>query len=359
MIDNEKGQNKKKTSKKLIAVFIILGFLIVIAGALVGTFIAMRTIGKRSMENRRQEATVAFDEAYDNETGLSFEDGRIKYNGSVYEFNNEVSTFLFVGVDSPELSHEDGAVADSGLADTILIAVLNEAEKSLRIIPVDRNSITEIEIYNSFGESVGTSMAQIAYAYAYGDGKELSCDHTADVVSEFLYGIPVHAYFAMPWSVISDVNDSVGGVTVELTEDMPLYNGKKTIEYKKGDTVRLRGALAESYLKARQGVGDGSNAGRMSRQKNYLSLLIEKAKSAFFKDVTLVVDIYKIIKDKTCTDLTESEMIYLATLLTDLNIEFLSIPGRTETDGEYDKFYADGERLLELVLDVFYLPISS
>lgn len=311
------------------------------------------------MENRRQEATVDFNETLDDTSGLSFEDGRIRYKGSLYEFNKGLSTFLFIGVDSPELSHEEGAVADSGLADTILIAVLDEKEKTLKIIPIDRNSITEIEIYNSFGEMVGTSMSQIAYAYAYGDGKEQSCDRTAKIVSEYLYGTPVHAYFAMPLSVIADVNDSVGGVTVELTEDMPLYNGKKTIEYKKGDTVHLRGALAESYLRARQGVGDGSNAERMSRQKNYISLLMEKAKSAFLGDVTLVVDIYNLIKEKTCTDLTESEMLYLATALGDLKIEFLSIPGTTETDGEYDEFYADGEKLLELVLDVFYVSVSS
>ena len=153
------------------------------------------------------------------------------------------------------------------------------------------------------------------------------------------------------------MNDMVGGVTVTLEHDMKL--DKK--EYKAGTVLKLMGEEAELYLRARTGVGDETNASRIARQQEYMKLFIEQAKNKMLGDFSLVGEIYNTVMASSCTDVTATEAVYLATEIFGYTIEFRSIAGETvygsseESEENSDMFYPDSDELYRTVIDIFYV----
>ena len=73
-------------------------------------------------------------------------------------------------------------------------------------------------------------------------------------------------YMALDMSGITALNDALGGVTVTLEEDFSSLDPQMV----KGATITLRGKQAETFVRGRTGVGDGTNAARMRRQKAFM-----------------------------------------------------------------------------------------
>ena len=111
---------------------------------------------------------------------------------------------------------------------------------------------------------------------AYGDGEDKSCRLVAEAVSQLLEDIPIQKYISSDLSSISQINDLVGGVTVTVPGDDLEYLGAR---FKKGRTLKLEGEMAEQFVRSRNTEEDFSNAGRMERQKVYLTAYLENCRS--------------------------------------------------------------------------------
>ncbi len=328
-----------------IVVAVLLAIFMIVAGTVLGVVFAMRQIGKNSLSDRRQNSDIYSDYEYDPNV--------IRLNGETYRYNEDLTNFLFLGIDSEELGNPDKIYAGGGFSDVILLGVIDEKNERLTILSIDRNTVVPVKAYDGEGVSLGTADAQIARAYSYGDGKEKSVELSSDAVSELLFGVPINGWYALSISAVSTVNDMIGGVTVTLADDMEL--GKE--EFKAGETLTLMGKQAEAFLSARRDVGDGSNTARLSRQQQYLAEFIRQAKSTMLGDFSLVGDIFNAVLEKSCTDITASEAVYLATEISTYEIEFRSIAGETVTsDAEKaDMFYPDTDELYRMVIDIFYV----
>lgn len=381
---NKKFSLARLSKGALVALICILVVVIILAGALVGAFFALKTAGRASLADRR-----------DDEAEYEFDPNAITFEGKSYIPRNDLTTFLFMGVDTGYIHHvfekdlirrfttwaeragmtydeyveqwkqkqiENGNSAyidevfslpniASGQADVLLLVVLDEKNKSAEIISIDRNSMSYFETFDPSGSSMGVAESQICLAYSYGDGAHESCKKTVSAVSDFLYEIPIHAYYSMKYMAIREVNDAVGGVAVEIKDDMASVDERFVL----GEKVLLDGELAEKYLTARKNVGDGSNEGRLDRHKEYIMSFIDSAVSAVKKDLTLPFELYNKIADNSTTDLTVDEIVYLATLATELDISFHSIEGTTDSSGTFDEFRPDDDALWQLILDIFYI----
>ena len=73
----------------MLAVFIIL------AGTVLGVVLAMREIGKSNLADRREDPDKYYDYVYDPDV--------IRFNGETYRYNKDLTNFLFLGIDKPEL----------------------------------------------------------------------------------------------------------------------------------------------------------------------------------------------------------------------------------------------------------------
>lgn len=78
-------------------------------------------------------------------------------------------------------------------------------------------------------------------------------------------GESIDFYVAMNMDGISELNDLAGGVTVTLEDDFSSIDPAMT----KGTTLTLHGNQAETFVRSRMTVGDGTNASRMECQSVY------------------------------------------------------------------------------------------
>lgn len=52
-------------------------------------------------------------------------------------------------------------------------------------------------VFVNFGNPIGTETKQLTLAYAFGDGREKSCELTVGALSKLLFGLQIDGYFAV------------------------------------------------------------------------------------------------------------------------------------------------------------------
>lgn len=352
---SKKRRKKKKILKKILLFLLIL--IIILAGGCVYLFFSGKAKLKEKGDASRPELKPVNTKDVKIDTEILDED-TLKYNGVKYKYNDEMMNFLFLGTDTSGAIFEGEKEGEAGQADTIILAALDNRNKKITLIPVNRDTMTEISIYDIYGKFVRKQKEQLALAYSYGDGEKKSAELTEEVVSNLFYGLPIHGYFAINTSAIAILNDLVGGVEVTLLDDFSFVDPS----YKQGTVVRLQGDFAETYLRGRTDVGDGTNVSRMERQQQYLAALTSQMLVAVRNDLTLPVSIYKTVTDYMVTDISADEVSYLATqaVTCSLNDNFIrNISGESAPGDVYMEFTADEKALYELILDIFYEKIED
>lgn len=294
----------------------------------------------------------------DSAQKTSWQDGWVKYNGSIYQYNEHLLTFLVMGIDSKTEVKEASDGIHGGQSDALLLVVMNPDDKTIRMVNINRNVMTDIDVYNSLGEYVDTISAQLALQHGYGDGMELSCERTVKAVSNLFYGIPIHGYCSVNYVAIPAINDLAGGVTVTLLDDFTFFDKSMV----KGTTMKLNGKQAFRYVQYRDTKSFNSVAVRMERIKQYLMALINNLKTMTKNDLTVPAQLYETISPYMVTSITLDEVLYLASEALSYQIDmehFYSLEGETVMGNIYEEFYADEEYLYDLVIRLFYEPVNK
>ncbi len=355
------AKSKKRIQKrrwKRISISILFGIILFISILFVA-FGMIRAAGKKSLRNKTGAGVpdLAFGmqsvELTKNEEA-EWQEGWVKYHDKIYVYNEEILTFLFMGIDKDSAAEAVGEGTDGGSADALFLAVMNPKQKMIQVIGINRNTMTNVDIYNEEGEYVTTKKAQIAIAHGFGDGMEKSCEYQRKAVSELFYHLPIHGYAAVNMSAIPLINDAVGGVDVKVLEDLSAKD--KTLV--KGAEVHLMGESAFWYVKYRDPGIFGSADMRLARQKQYLNAFIRAAKEAVKKDVGTAARIYQEAASMMVTDIGLEEVAYLAPLIVDYSFygedSFRMLEGETVMGEKFEEFYVDETALYEMILEVFY-----
>lgn len=280
----------------------------------------------------------------------------IKYKGKTYNFNDNMTSFLFMGIDREEQLPQDAVAGSTGQADTIILITLDTKTQNVTVVPISRDTIGEYNVYSANNEFLETKKGQICLSYAYGDGRETSCENTVLSVSRLFYNLPINSYFSMDDDGIGMLADAIGGVTVKSMLEYDEWG------FHEGETITLFGNKARNYVAFRDTDVLDSNNDRMARQKQFLEEFINQTVSNTKQDVSVPIDLYKVVKNEAVTNISTSKMVYLATntiskLNTDKDISYKTIEGEVKKgDTGYAEFYPDETKLFELLLDVFYIP---
>lgn len=173
-----KRKSRKRRKKKRILKGIALFLLLLFAGLVVCCF-GLFFSGQKQIEEKgnasRPELKPVKTKEVKIETEILDED-TLKYNGSKYKYNKDMVNLLFMGVDTTGAVSGESAgqqpVGSAGQADTIVLAALNNKTKTVTLIPINRDTMTEISIYDVHGKFSGKQKEQLALAYAYGDGEK-------------------------------------------------------------------------------------------------------------------------------------------------------------------------------------------
>lgn len=360
---NRTSKHRKNNNRLFRSLLMIFMVLLVIAVVLWLTYFILRQNGRNRLQSNAIIADISIlpeEQAGNTASGsnyCSWQQGWIKHDGVIYKPNEDLLTFLVMGIDSKTEVKEASDGIHGGQSDALLLVIMNPDDKTIRFININRNVMTDVEVYNFLGEYVDTVLAQLALQHGYGDGMESSCERTVKAVSNLFYGIPIHGYCAVNYVAIPAINDLAGGVTVTLLDDFTFYDKSMV----KGTTMTLSGNQAFKYVQYRDTKVFNSVSIRMERIKQYLMALIDNLKERTKKDITVPAQLYEAIGPYMVTNLTLDEIVYLASEALSYNIDldnFYSLKGETVMGNLYEEFYADEDYLYDLVIQLFYEPIN-
>ena len=349
-------------NRKIRIFIVIWAMLATILAAGLVVFEVIRNFGSINLRskivNNAPLAVESEEFTVEEESLQDWQDDWVKYNGEIYDYNDEILTFLVMGIDKDEeIVVKSDTPAGGGQADALFLVVLDPVAKKTKIIGINRNTMADVDVYDENGSYETTITAQIAVQHGFGDGLEKSCLYQKRAVSNMLYDLPIHGYAALNMSAISTITDALGGVTLTPSRDFEM-NG---YSFKAGEPVTLDGASARVYLSSRN-TGQMSSADqRLARQKEFLIAVINKVREEAASDPKLMVDVFKAVTDQMVTDLTIDEVSYLAPYVADFDFDegsFYIPEGETVMGKKYLEFYPDTDKLYELLLKVFYNKVD-
>lgn len=374
MMDERRKMRRRRRIRETVGAWLIVitAAVVILMAATVGV---LRVIGKERLlasagstapTMTTDETIDSIDDIMNRQTGEGlWQEGWLQYEGRVYEYNDDIMTFLIMGIDkNGEVENSQGAT-DGGQADALFLVVADRRKKEIRLVGINRDTMVDINAYGAYGEGMdGSAKAQIAVQHGFGDGREFSCELTRDAVSELFFNLPIHGYAAVNMDAIPVINDAVGGVTLEVLEDIDTDKYGKSIGkvWHEGEKIHLQGMEAYYYVRWRDRERFESARLRLARQKQYLEAFLEKARSETKKNITLPVRLYGDLSKYMVTDISVDETAYLAGELIGYTMDpggIYTLSGETVRGDTFEEFYPDEEALKALMIAVFYREVED
>lgn len=342
-----KKRKRLKTWQK--ALLLTGGVLCVFICSLAMAIVTLHKSGKEQIqEDVKAEKTTAEGKKEDI----------IYYEGKAYRYRQNMINILCLGVDKSVAMAEEKTANSMGQSDAIFIVSLDQKNKRMRLLAIPRDTMTEVDIYDTADKYVETEVKQITLQYTYGDGKEKSCELVKNAVSRLCYGLPIQRFCSINFQAIPVMNDRIGGVPVIMDESIISWFP----EYQVGDTVVLYGEQALEYLRQRDEGVFASSMDRMSRQKSYMVSFAAAAKEKLSADITLPVGLFNDLQGNMCTDIEVGEITYLATEVMGMSFleeDLFAVPGETVMGERYEEYHVNEEEFRKMIISMFYDEVTE
>ena len=238
----------------------------------------------------------------------------VEVDGVTYRKKSRLTTILVMGVDHD--TQDSYEYRKAGQADFLRLVVLDDADKTVQQLQIDRDTITPVTVLGLLGDR---------YEPVTQDG-------------------------------ISTLNDLAGGVTVTLEDDFSAIDPAMT----KGATLTLQGEQAETYVRSRRSIGVGTNEARMARQESYIRQLSVQLDEKLQKDQNFAVDAYDALQPYLTTSMAKGQLVNEAWAAKDYTRLDTIKPDGTYQVGEdgFMEFYPDADALQQAVLQLFYEKVE-
>lgn len=273
-------------------------------------------------------------------------------DGVEYFPRQNVVTVLLAGIDEDGPAESSGAYNNNGEADMVTLLIFDKTNRKMDLIALNRDTMMEIPVLGVNGKDAGTVEGQLALAHTYGSGLADSGKNLSKAVSKFLYGVEIDYYVTMRMDAIAMLNDAVGGVEVEVTDDFSAVD--PTIPMGK---VKLNGQQALNFVRVRYGVGDQLNTSRMQRQETYMRGFVAALRKGIKESGSFVLDTYEQVKAYTVTNCSTKTMVTLSNQFADFELSAVVSPKGESIQGkQYMEFRVDEQELDRLILRYLYAP---
>lgn len=278
----------------------------------------------------------------------------LTYQGIEYPLKKHIQTVLLIGTDNDgnEDSVPEGFTAfyNYNQADFIVLLVVDQDQKRIEMIQINRDTMTDVPWLDVIGNYGGTNFEQLCLSFNSGSGGADSCQNTVDTISGLLFDAPIQGFIQIPMTALPVINDLVGGVSVFVEEDMTAVDPA----FVQGATVRLKGSQAERFVRARMALENDTNLARMNRQRIYMDGFQRAAKAAVNSDSEFIMKAVEKLAEHMQTNLTGNQLMELLEQLDTYEVAPIRVPeGELRIGGEYYEFYVDEASLWENVKAVF------
>ena len=279
----------------------------------------------------------------------------VEVDGVTYRKKSRLTTILVMGVDHD--TQDSYEYRKAGQADFLRLVVLDDADKTVQQLQIDRDTMTPVTVLGLLGDRYEPVTEQICLGYAFGDGRKTSCEVTVEAVGNLLGGQTIDQYLAMGLDGISTLNDLAGGVTVTLEDDFSAADPAMT----KGATLTLQGDQAEIFVRRRMDIGEGTNEARMVRQEEYLAQLSAQLESRVQQDQQFTAQVYDALQPYLVTDLAKGQLVNEVWAAKDDTVEpAIALEGehKVAEDG-FTEFYPTEASIQKAVLTLFWEPVEE
>ena len=152
------------------------------------------------------------------------------------------------------------------------------------------------------------------------------------------------------------MNDAIGGVTLEVLEDMSYPS--EDVNLVKGEEVTLSGREAYYYVRGRDLETFDSASMRLRRQEQYIAAFFSKLHESVGSNSTAMINIYSSIKDYLETDMDVSQILKEIAGYEYKPENLYTVPGEVQMGEQFEEFIVDQDALYEMILEVFYKEIE-
>ncbi len=288
----------------------------------------------------------------------AFNDAVIEFNGKKYQPKSSLQTFLVLGLDKfdTEKAADGDSYNNDRQADFLMLFVIDNEARSCSAIHINRDTMAQVNVLGVAGDRIDTVTQQLALAHTYGNGKQVSCRNVAESVSGLLYGVGVDHYASFTMDAVSEYNDMLGGVELEVLDDF----SKVDATLVKGERVTLNGAQALNYVRARGGMEDSSNLARMARQRQYLTALRDKTRQCDAENPDFMANSALKLSQHIVSDRSVNQLQELLKKITDYEFTGTkSLEGTAEVSEGLIEFYPDMQELQKTVVELFYEEVRG
>ena len=155
------GKPKSKHSRlKKFFIGLLIFFLIAVI-ALFTAYQITRYLGRKELLGANKNASIqTIDNAESEENGQV-----VYYKGEKYIYNEDLISIVFMGVDQSELGAD--VAGKAGQADAIYIFTYDTRTDKCCLIPVSRETMTDVRLYSVSGAEMELEKMQLCLAYAY------------------------------------------------------------------------------------------------------------------------------------------------------------------------------------------------
>ncbi|MBQ0099009.1 MAG: LCP family protein [Firmicutes bacterium] len=273
----------------------------------------------------------------------------LEYNGKTYKQIQDRKNVLLIGIDTAEEIDDTDTIRSRHMCDFLCLLSFDMDNNKCTAIHINRDTMTNVSMYNKYGVFSGEARKQIAYAYSYGYDTQKGSIYTCKTVSEFLKDIRIDFYATINFDAIATINDFVGGVEVDITDDFS--NIDSTM--KKGK-MTLHGKQAEYFVRSRHHVGSQTNLERMERQRVYMQAFFNK-----FKDTDKsVTELYGLLKNQLVTSCDINLFQKFIDKKKDFELEIKTIPGVHQNLTGYAEYIIDDNDLNEVLIETLFKEVK-
>ncbi len=204
------------------------------------------------------------------------------------------------------LDNRSNGSFSAGNSDVIMIASINNDTKEVRLVSVYRDTFFNVSGDGSY------NFRKANYAYNKGGAEE-----AVKMLNRNL-DLDIQDYVVVDFQAVTEAIDLLGGVEVDIdaaeAKWMDFYinetaqvTGHEAHSITQPGTYTLDGVQATSYCRIRYTAGDDFK--RAQRQREILSKMVEKAKSANILTINKIIDS---VLDDISTNFSPGELVSLA-----------------------------------------------
>ena len=334
---------RKKQKKKLWLIPVCAAAI----AALTAGLLIVRAV--RSGEEARQTGG--------NVSGVTPSADTVIWEGKEYRYNDHLSNYLILGIDTREKAETSVGQADAGQADALYLLSWDSVEKTVSVVTIPRDTMTEIEAFGPGGESLGKSEDHISLSFAFGDGGHESCRLTEEAVSNLFYDLPIQGYCAVNLDGIPVLTESVGTLTVTVPNDSM---EEAYPEFAEGAQITLDKENTELFVRYRDTDTPQSALDRTERQKEYIRAFGQEVQERFAGDAAFAADLYTALEPYMVTSMGNDEFVRLMESAAAGSVAGnWTVPGEGVQGKSYDEYHVDDDALYAKILETFYKETES